>query len=627
MSEGDLSKTGLRWDQSILIGTILLLIFLTLPWIFTLTASSIPDTQINEQVGIVKSATELLSKQIWWYLLPLSVFLFFLAFHLATRTSSARTLEGSDPSTGNVIKGLFHRGFLLLEVYIFFFLIPFSLLRYYDLKRVSMGWIADRSWVAAITLSIIMVVLFLLYYSAYRLTLGQNARRLWMMVLGGAFLFALINFFVFPISSTDLYDYVSRGRISGIHGGNPLVEVPNDYPNDPYVQLAAWRADPSAYGPLWEVVSGLIGRFAGHRLLNDMLAYKGLASISYLLSTLAIAVILRRVTPNRSLAGTLLFAWNPLILLDAIANGHNDMMMVAFILGAFWILNQAPKDIDSRKMDLLHSRKWIYGCLALLFLTLAILIKFIPVLLLPPFIFYLLSQEKGLKRKTIFLTLIFLLLGWVVFVYYRVFWDWPEISTSLLHRTEMFRTSLASLTVRILGMVIQPSWAEGIAAAYFLAAFGLGYLFIILHSALEFGILPAITNRLGNPPRNKWGKFIRTLFPRTSGNPRRENWEILVSTSLKILLLYLLLGSMWFWPWYLIWPLALLALSNDERLVTILIVVACAGQLSYVLWNFVWYWMGIEWETLYVIENLALCLLIVPAIVIFFKFRRQKQWG
>jgi hypothetical protein len=155
----------------------------------------------------------------------------------------------------------------------------------------------------------------------------------------------------------------------------------------------------------------------------------------------------------------------------------------------------------------------------------------------------------------------------------------------------------------------------------------LGYLFIILHSALEFGILPAITNRLGNPPRNKWGKFIRTLFPRTSGNPRRENWEILVSTSLKILLLYLLLGSMWFWPWYLIWPLALLALSNDERLVTILIVVACTGQLSYVLWNFVWYWMGIEWETLYVIENLALCLLIVPAIVIFFKFRRQKQWG
>jgi alpha-1,6-mannosyltransferase len=618
-------KAGLLRNKSILISVIIILIFLVLPWVFTETASSNPDTQVSEEVELVKRASDLLSPQMWWYLLPLSVFLLCLSFYFASRDSSVKPMQDSNIASVTTAKGLVVRGVLTLEAYFFFFLLPFPLHRYYDLSRVSMGWIADRSWVAAITLSFAMVALFLLYTSAYRLTLRQNTRRMWFIVLFGAFLFALVNFFVFPISSTDLYDYVSRGRMSGIYGGNPLVQVPNDFPFDSYVQLAAWKKDPSAYGPLWEVISGLIGRFVGAHLWKDMLGYKALAFISYLLSTLTIASILRTIMPNRSLAGTLLFAWNPLILLDGIANAHNDMLMVAFILGAFWILSQASKDSLPHEHDQSNLRNLIYGCLALVFLTLAILIKFIPILLIPIFLFYLISQIKNLKRKTIYLILSLLPVILVIFLYYRVFWDWPEISNAILQRTEMFRTSLASLTKLILGIAIQQNWAQGIASSFFLVAFGLGYLLILAKTANALGIFPSLLKRLRNVADSIQARLLKRSRSLKISMNNGDAWTVLISASLYTLLLYLLLASLWFWPWYLIWPLALLALSKEERLSILLIVVSCAGQLTFILWNFVWYWMGIEWDTLYVVETLALGLMIVPTLVLYLIYRRQRQ--
>jgi len=614
MFDVKMNKASVLRNKSILISVFIVLIFLILPWIFTETASFNFDTQILEEVGLVKSAADLLSPQIWWYLLPLSVFFLCLTFYFTTRAPSNKPTSP--------IKGLTLQGFVTLEVYFFFFLLPFPLQRYYNLTRVSMGWIADRSWVAAITLSFALVTLFLLYISAYRLTLRQNKRQLWIIVFVGAFLFALINLFIFPISSTDLYDYVSRGRISGIYGDNPLVRIPNDYPFDPIVQLAAWRRDPSAYGPLWEVISGLIGRFVGAQLWKNMLGYKILAFISYILSTFTIAAILKKLAPHRSLSGTLLFAWNPLILLDGVANAHNDMVMVAFILGAFWILNQTTKHSLSNKNTEFHPGLLTYGCLALLFLILGILIKFIPILLLPLFLFYLLSYKEPLRRKLLNLILPLLLSSFVFFLYYRIFWAWPEITNSMLNRTEMFRTSLASLTNLILGEFLQPAWAHGIAAYFFLAAFGLAYLVILFRTAGDLGILSSTASKLQHP-YSRWRKLLNVILRMKTEDRNREPLEILISSSLHIFLLYLLLGSLWFWPWYMTWPLALLALNKDQLLIALLVVASCAGQLTFILWNFLWYWIGIEWSTLYIVETLALCLIIVPVLIIYIIYKRK----
>lgn len=625
MSERKQSQAGLLRNKSILIIAIVILIFLILPWVFIATSSSIRHVQVSEEVGLVKKATDLLSPQAWWPLLLSSEFFLSLAFLLATRRYSPKPVEDSNLALNGSTKRLATLGILTLLVYVIYFLLPFPLHRYYNLRRVSMGWIADRSWVAAITLSCALVALFLLYISAYRITLRQNTRRLWALVLLGSFLFALINFFMFPISSTDLNDYVSRGRISGVHGGNPLVQVPNDYPDDPYVQLAAWRDDPSAYGPLWEVLSGFIGRYSGGPLWNDILGYKGLALISYLLSTVTIAAILKRVAPHRSLAGTLLFAWNPLILLEGVANAHNDMIMMVFVLTGFWILSQIQHVDLGTESSKPSVQNLLYGGMALSFLTFAVLVKFVPILLLPPLLLYLISQEKGWKRRFGSMLLYLLPITLILFFYYRVFWKWPEITNSMIHRTEMFRMSLASLVKLILSGFIQKEWAQGIAAWFFLVAFVVVYLLFLLRSAHALGLFSSKFGTARSPYNGKGGKFFKWVQSVILWTRENGPWDILVSTSLLIILIYLLLGSLWFWPWYLIWPIALVTLSKNKRWIIILTVVSCAGQLSHILWNFVWYWMGIEWDTLYVVETLVLLLMIVPAIAIYLIHRRQGQ--
>jgi hypothetical protein len=84
---------------------------------------------------------------------------------------------------------------------------------------------------------------------------------------------------------------------------------------------------------------------------------------------------------------------------------------------------------------------------------------------------------------------------------------------------------------------------------------------------------------------------------------------------LAVFMLYLLLANFWFWPWYLIWPIALLSLSSDKRLLIPLALASCAGELSHVGWNFVWYWWGISWDTLYRLEEIVVVCMYAPALL------------
>ena len=49
-------------------------------------------------------------------------------------------------------------------------------------------------------------------------------------------------------------------------------------------------------------------------------------------------MILRRFAPERALAGVLLLAWNPVVLVETIGHGHNDLAMMVWFLAATWAL-------------------------------------------------------------------------------------------------------------------------------------------------------------------------------------------------------------------------------------------------------------------------------------------------
>ena len=49
-----------------------------------------------------------------------------------------------------------------------------------------------------------------------------------------------------PRSSNDVWSYTMYGRIVSQHGGNPYVQLPRDFPHDPFLHLVGkgWRHTP-----------------------------------------------------------------------------------------------------------------------------------------------------------------------------------------------------------------------------------------------------------------------------------------------------------------------------------------------------------------------------------------------
>lgn len=545
-------------------------------------------------------------------------------------------------------------GVASLALYLLHFSLPFSLQRYHNLKQIGIGLIANRDGSVALATALATASLFLLYALAHRLCRGRNERRLWIVVLAFALLFALANFLVAPITSLDLYDYIARGRITALYGGNPYVHAPEKYPGDPMADYVSWRHVTSAYGPLWEALSALLVRLAGNSLWSNMLAQKALASVAYLLSILLLAAILRRTTPQRALAGTLLFAWNPLVLMEGVGNGHNDMLMAFFLLGAFWMLGHIRPSADPMP-------RLLYGGVALLFLAASILVKFITVLFLPFFLLYLLSgEQKGWKWLSYSLFLFFpsLLL---VAEHYALFWRWPEIAGTFTRRVDMFRMTVASVGREALLPYLPEGTINDLVRGSFLGLFILAYVLLLGRAVWSLGrpgrklawrigligggaggtLVGFLWWYLGGWRLlgERWGEELGSL----AGLPlslllglllgtqaglgsvllmKQEKgdalpWATLLEKCSSALFLYLLLANFWYWPWYLLLPIALLALWGDERLFAPLALSACAGELSHLGWNFIWYWWGITWETTYQMDALVVFWMVAPPLLLY----------
>src|SRR5207248_6328536 len=85
-------------------------------------------------------------------------------------------------------------------------------------------------------------------------------------------------------------------------------------------------------------------------IVDQALAYRGVAN-ALLLANLGLAWrLLGRLTPlNRGQRVTALgaLAWNPLLLLEVAANGHNDVLMVSFCLIGLLLFRSSGRGVLS----------------------------------------------------------------------------------------------------------------------------------------------------------------------------------------------------------------------------------------------------------------------------------------
>lgn len=155
-------------------------------------------------------------------------------------------------------------------------------------------------------------------------------RLIWLGAIVGGFIYL----FTPGLLASDIYSYASYGRLLVFHAANPYFVPPSAFPQDPIYHLLYWKSTVSIYGPIWMGVCSLLALVGGASQEGLLLAFRIFAFAAHLLNIWLVTVILRtmgRSTRTMTL-GTLLYAWNPLVLSESSLGGHNDVFMVTFLL-------------------------------------------------------------------------------------------------------------------------------------------------------------------------------------------------------------------------------------------------------------------------------------------------------
>jgi hypothetical protein len=153
-------------------------------------------------------------------------------------------------------------------------------------------------------------------------------------VLLGALLLRLAFLPLSPGLTDDLYRYVWDGwlQVSGINPYRfaPKHEALAPFQTSPLYQQLNSQPYYSVYPPLTQLpfaVSGWIYTMMGWHAAYYVL--KGL----FLAAEFCGVLLLSRLTTPRNL---LLYAWNPLVLIETAGQGHTEALLVPFIVGLIW---------------------------------------------------------------------------------------------------------------------------------------------------------------------------------------------------------------------------------------------------------------------------------------------------
>ena len=197
----------------------------------------------------------------------------------------------------------------------------------------------------------------------------------------------LILIFAYPFLSSDLFNYIFYSKIILIYHASPYTSRALDFPGDEWLRFMRWVHGYAPYGPLW-IAAALIPAFLGFgKFILNLLMFKIFIGSFHLINSYIIFKILKKTGIQNILLGTSFYALNPLFLIEGVANAHNDIVLASLLLLSvyFYVHKKNAKSFAA--------------------LFAGILIKYIPILNLPWYIFSLLGRKKVNYEIIVFLSL------------------------------------------------------------------------------------------------------------------------------------------------------------------------------------------------------------------------------
>lgn len=381
------------------------------------------------------------------------------------------------------------------------------------------------SWSETIGLFLVFALLVLIYALAIRFVAAYVSPR---YIFLSTLLFGVICVFSPALTSQDLYSYAFYARIGIIHHLNPLTTLPIAVPTDPLYPYIFWSRQPSAYGPTWIVVTSLLQLITlplgTQNTLPLLLLLRLLGLITHLGSTVMIWRMSNAFNSGLSrrakLTALLMFAWNPLLLIEACVNAHNDTVALFLLLTIAWLLLPHYEKTGQRYL------------LAAVLLAVVTGLKITYGLFLSGLLLFLWAQERPFAMRIRQIIVASSAFAVTLIILYAPFWQQgaalrflqvnPGITRDI---NSPYQFLIALVYNNLLGKSV-PFVSNDVGTPAEILSHRIAlFCFIVLYSGI---ILWYITHR----------HHMNTL-------PALIRWMALTW------LLYCLVGSPWFWPWYI----------------------------------------------------------------------------
>ncbi len=147
---------------------------------------------------------------------------------------------------------------------------------------------------------------------------------------------ALILLLSYPFLSHDFLKYMFDAKIVTVYHQNPYITPPFFFTHDPWLRFLHWVEQPFRYGPVFLGVSLIPSWLSGGKFLLSFLFFKATMMAFYLVAVYCLTKLNKR--------WGIMYASHPLIIIEGLVNGHNDLITATLIIvGMYWLWNEKIK--------------------------------------------------------------------------------------------------------------------------------------------------------------------------------------------------------------------------------------------------------------------------------------------
>ena len=278
---------------------------------------------------------------------------------------------------------------------------------------------------------VLFILLTIIYFIIYKMDCFKNIKRILIFIT----LIGIIFMIMLPWTSSDIFYYMGVGELDARYNQNPYYVTMREYyiqneenlDDDILLQGATnyWGNTTVVYGPIAQLFFKICSFLSMKNITVALFIFKFINLLIHIINT----YLFYKISGKKKFA--IMYGLNPFIFIEAIANVHNDIIILFFILLSLYFL--------LKRKNLL---------LSIVSLALATGVKYFTVLLLPVLILYHFRTEKRLSirfLRCIEYGVIFLVIFALEYVLY--FNDY-QILLAMMVQTSRYQCSIYSVLLQ-----------------------------------------------------------------------------------------------------------------------------------------------------------------------------------